>query len=98
MISCRELQNAYIHMYENLRNYIWGFKTVEHLANLEVAIYSSFPDLATVNKEFNALYLDIREMLEEDEDLSASVKEFKDILDNIEGDFYLKLDQVQEVV
>ena len=84
-------------MYTNIRNYIWEFKTVERLANLEIAVYTSFPDVSELKREFSNLYQDIKPVLDEDEEFAKSVKKFKEVLDNITDDFYFKIDQVQEV-
>lgn len=85
-------------MYSQIRNYIWGFNTVEKLANLEIAVYSSFPDISTIQSYFNSLYSDMRDIMSEDEELAEAVNKFKNTLDSLEGDFYVKLNKVQEVV
>lgn len=85
-------------MYKYLRNYIWGFDTVERLADLEVEVYNSFPDISKIQSVFNQLYIDIRSVLDEDEELAQAVNEFKDLIMSIEGEFYLKLDKVQEAI
>lgn len=98
MTSSKEIQNSYINMYKYLRNYIWGFDTVERLADLEVEVYNSFPDISKIQSVFNQLYIDIRSVLDEDEELAQAVNEFKDLIMSIEGEFYLKLDKVQEAI
>lgn len=85
-------------MYTYLRNYIWGFDTVERLANLEIAVYSSFPDIDEIKSIFNTLYVDVKDVLDEDEELAEAVNSFKELIESIEGDFYLKLDKVQEAI
>lgn len=85
-------------MYEKLRNYVWDFDTVEKLANLEVAVYNSFPDISQIQLLFNSLYLDVRQVFDEDEELQEVVDAFKEFIESIEGDFYLKLDKVQEAI
>ena len=85
-------------MYTHLRNYIWGFGTVEKLANLEIEVYSSFPDVKKVQSLFNSLYQDVREVCNEDEELATAVDTFKNLIESIDGDFYLKLDKVQEAI
>lgn len=85
-------------MYSHLRNYIWGFETVQRLADLEIAVYSSFPDLSQIQSSFRSLYNDIREVLSEDEELAEAVNAFKQLIETIENNFYLKLDKVQEAI
>lgn len=98
MSSSKQIQNEYINMYTYLRNYIWGFDTVERLANLEIAVYSSFPDIDEIKSIFNTLYVDVKDVLDEDEELAEAVNSFKELIESIEGDFYLKLDKVQEAI
>lgn len=97
MVSCRELQNAYLNMYKELRNYIWGFNIVENLAELEINVYSAFPDVSKLKVQFNNLYLGIKSVLSEDEELRKSVEAFQESLNNIDDDFFFKLSKVQEV-
>ena len=98
MVSSKELQNEYIKMYTQLRNYIWGFDTVEKLANLEIEVYNSFPDIAKIQSTFNMLYQDVRHIFSEDDELAEAVASFKELIESVDGDFYLKLDKVQEAI
>ena len=97
MLSYNELQSAYVDLYIQLRKYIWDFKTVEHIANLEIAVYRTFPDIADVSQRFNELNVDIRSVSFEDEDLKSAIDAFKEVLDK-DGTLYAKLNQVREVV
>lgn len=85
-------------MYTQLRNYIWGFNAVERLANLEIEVYNSFPDISKIQSNFNALYIDVKDVFEEDEELAEAVNSFKELIESVEDDFYLKLDKVQEEI
>lgn len=98
MISSKEIQHRYVKMYEKLRNYIWGFETVEKLANLEIEVYNSFPDISKIQSFFNSLYQDVKTVFDEDEELAEAVDAFKKFIESIESDFYLKLDKVQEAI
>lgn len=85
-------------MYAQLRNYIWGFNTVERLAELEIEVYNSFPDVAKIKSTFNPLYIDVKDVFDEDEELAEAVNSFKELIESIDSDFYLKLDKVQEAI
>ena len=99
MISSKELQNKYIKMYEGLREYIWPFETVKRLADLEVSVYTTFPSPEQVKTDFNELYLNIRDVLDDDEELKESVEAFKETVETLESEtFYSKLNQVQEAI
>lgn len=97
MRSSVEIQNAYVDLYKQIRKYIWAFSTVEVLAELEVAIYSSFPDIQEIRNKFNQLYQDIREQCMEDEDLNKSVEDLRELIES-DGIFYAKIEKVREVV
>ena len=97
MISSSILQNAYVDMYRQIRNYTWGFRTVENLAELEIAVYTSFPDISEVRTRFNALYLELQDRFEDDEELKSAVNAFKDLIDK-DDTFYAKLNSVREVI
>lgn len=97
MLSYNELQSAYVDLYIQLRKYIWDFRTVEHIANLEIAVYRAFPDIADVSQRLNELNLDIRSILSEDEDLKSAIDAFKEVL-NTDDSLYAKLNKVREVI
>lgn len=99
MISSKELQNEYVKMYEKIREYIWPFETVKRLADLEVSVYTTFPSPEQIKKDFNTLYLDIRDMFDDDDELKEVVEDFKKTIETLESEtFYSKLNQVQEAV
>lgn len=99
MISSKELQNEYVKMYEKIREYIWPFETVKRLAALEVSVYTTFPSPEQIKKDFNTLYLDIRDMFDDDDELKEAVEDFKKTIETLESEtFYSKLNQVQEAV
>ena len=100
MLNSKILQSAYIDLYTELRKYIWDFKTVEKIAELETATYQTFPDIDDVRNKFNSLELDIRSSaidLNEDIDLQQALQEFSEVL-NDDSDIYAKLTQVREVI
>lgn len=97
MLSYIELQTAYIDLYKQLRKYIWDFKTVEKLAELEVLVYQTFPDIDKVSAAFNSLKLDIRDTCMSDEELQTAETAFEDALNSADT-LYAKLNQVNEVI
>lgn len=97
MLSYTEIQSAYVELYIQLRKYIWDFKTVEKIADLEVAVYRTFPDVEDLSKKLSDLNLDIRSTCAEDADLNSAVDNFFDVLDT-EASLYAKLNQVREVI
>lgn len=97
MISALDLRRKYISFYENFRNYIWSFPVIEHLADLEIAIFSACPDIIEIRNILKIIKFDMRDALEEkDEDLDASFEELSDLADESEETYY-KISQVNEV-
>ena len=101
MITTNDLQRLYVDMYKQIREYLWPFRIVEALADLEVACYKAFPDIDEVKKIFTRLSSEIRFQAdkEEDEDLLKSLEKFQKFLDDedkIDG-IYSKLNSVREV-
>lgn len=96
MITSKEFQNPYIELYKAMREYIWEYKTVEYLAELEIAIFNAFPDIQEIRNAFNRLYLDIRDVLDEDEEFKQAVEEFKKVIEE-DHQIYVKIDKVSEV-
>lgn len=97
MIGNKELQAKYNDMYIELRNYIWDFNTVEHLADVEIEVYTIFPDMLKLRNKFNSLFNDMREVYLEDEDLRKAVDAFKNFIETDE-DSWARIEQVREVI
>lgn len=87
MISLQDIQRCYKDLYIAMRSYIWDFNVVQHLAELEEALYSRFPNIDNARCKLNILNNDIRRVCKEDEDLSKSISELKDLLNSSDGIF-----------
>lgn len=97
MLTSPNLQQAYIDMYKALREYIWEFRTVETLANLEIETFVAFPNLLKVKQLYSELKLLTNEVAAEDKELEKSMKKFGDLLENVNS-LYLKPYVVNEVI
>ena len=96
MISCTELQKAYVDMYKEFMNYIWSYPTVVALADLEVSVYQTCPNIEVVRKNFYTLNNLVRYVTFEDDDLKKAMTSFSDKMNESE-DIYCKLVSVNEV-
>ncbi len=96
MITTNDLQRCYIELYKRLRDYLWPFSVVEIIANLEIAVFCSFPDLSEVNSKFNRLCLEIRECAKEDQEMQDAIDSMRKLLSN-ESEVYCKIKNVNEV-
>lgn len=97
MISSLRIQSAYVDLYTQVRKYIWDFATVEKLADLEVAVYKTFPSMEDVSKCFDKLRSDLKSKEKDDEDLKNACDKFKQVIDS-DSETYFKVYQVDEVI
>ena len=97
IIDMHDISYAYIRLYRQLRNYIWPYETVEHIAELEIAIHNRFPNLQDVRKYFNLLCNDIRRSEIKDEDLDRAVEQFKSYIESEGSTVYATLPKTEEV-
>ena len=85
MTNSAELQTAYNKFYANIRNYIWDFKTVESLAELEIGIYKRFPNIEDVKKSLDKLGVKISKTMQDDEDFKRSFEKLKNLLSDTDS-------------
>lgn len=90
MIAAAMIQQAYIDLYKQIRNYIWDYDTVVKLAELEVAAYMAFPDIDKVRYALDQLKIELNssDVYAEDEDLQKAVDDFSETLDGADQVFY----------
>lgn len=103
MITATELQQSYINLYRQLREYLWPFNIVELIAELEIECYSSFPQVSRLRNLFSRLKREIFSDYISDDDeydtlrnvfdkFDATLTDAKDF-----HDIYAKLPSVREV-
>ena len=97
MVNSADIQLAYNYLYECLRNYIWDFRTVQDIAQLEVATYQRIPDLNEVKRYLDRVSVATREIAMEDENLDTALKGFYDAL-LPSNKSYAKIYMVTEVI
>lgn len=96
MLNISELKTAYNRIYRYIRAYEWDFVTVKALADLEISVYKSFPDMNEVRSNFNLLCSLIRNVSYQDDDLCNAIDSFSNLVS--EDCVYSKLYQVTEVL
>lgn len=99
MIQATLLQSYYNKLYKELRKYIWDFKTVEDLAEFEIAVYQRFPDIENIEKTFFKLRRDVTQsdIYKDDEDLQYALDGFEKKLEGADQ-LYADLNTFREVV
>lgn len=99
MTRAEELQNVYVDLYIQFRNYVWNFDTIEALADLETAVYQKFPDIDDIKKKFK----DFKKLVSStgtynnDEELKEAFSEFEDMLDKVE-EIFADIETYEEVI
>lgn len=101
-ITSSDIQVRYEQLYSFLMDYLWEFKVVQALANLEIAIFKRFPDkdemqrcLTILKRDVSLTYNELNDNDEPDfkkafEDLEEAIDEY----DNAGCELY----SVQEVI
>lgn len=97
IIDMNDISYAYIRLYRQLRNYIWPYETVEHIAELEIAVHNRFPNLDDVRNCFYRLCNDINRSEVNDEDLDRAVNQFKSRIEQDDSTVYAILPKTEEV-
>lgn len=76
IINSQDIQNAYMNFYSYMMDYLWNLKVVKNLATLEISIFQRFPDKDEMENALNALEVEIRDTLNDEENPDS--KDFKD--------------------
>ena len=97
MVSYADIRNAYIDLYREMRRYIWDFRIVEQLVEVEIDSFQTCVDMDKLSEDLRLLRQHINEVISDDEDLKDAIDAFQDIVDN-ETETFAKLYQVSEVL
>ncbi|MBQ2856444.1 MAG: hypothetical protein IJE78_04840 [Bacteroidaceae bacterium] len=97
MVSYADIRNAYIDLYREMRRYIWDFRIVEQLVEVEIDSFQTCVDMDKLREDLRLLRQHINEVISDDEDLKDAIDAFQDIVDN-ETETFAKLYQVSEVL
>ena len=97
LISSQDLQNVYEKFYARMRNYLWPYKTLQELAQVEVGIYTRFIDLEKLEADLNRLRISLRDVIDDDDKLRKSFDDLMDIVVSENDGQYSRLPSVQEV-
>lgn len=103
MITATDLQQSYINLYKQLREYLWPFHTVELIAELEIECYSSFPQVNSLRNIYSRLKSEIFSEYISDDDEYRTLKDVFDKFDSTLAeakdfhDIYAKIPSMREV-
>lgn len=89
-------------MYVALRKYIWNFDVVTTLAEIEVIMFTVFPDLSELKDKLDLLERQIGPAIlqsEEDSDIADTISAIKDKISSVKSDdMYYFVNSFKEVV
>lgn len=87
MVSNVDMQKEYVNLYKRLRKYLWDYRFISSFVDFEDSLLCRFPDMKSVRRNLNDLYLMSTYCRRSDEDLEDAFKKFKNLVDNNECDF-----------
>lgn len=101
-ITSKDLQVKYEQLYHFLMQYLWEFQTIQEIANLEIAIFKSFPDKDEMMRCLRHLKQDIfytyNELSEiDEEEFKETVEDLEQAIEDYEG-VGVELYGVEEVI
>lgn len=102
VITSSDIQVRYEQLYQFLMDFLWEFRVVQAIANLEISIFKRFPDKDEMQRCLRALKIEIshtyNEMSQDDDDeFKEAVEDLEDAIDNFE-DPGCELYCVEEVI
>ena len=97
VMTSTRLQQYYNRLYSLLRNYLWEYKTVQEICDLELACYKAIPDLNVVRIALRRVRQSSIDVTRGDEDLKEAFEAFESALHNA-TDVCLKVDVMKEVL
>lgn len=102
VVTSSDIQVRYEQLYKFLMDFLWEFKVVQDLANLEIAIFKRFPDkdemlncLRILKTSISYTYNEMAE--DDDEDFKTAVDKLEEAINNYE-DPGCELYSVEEVI
>ena len=98
MLNSSELQMHYNDLYCALREYIWDIQIVTYIADLEVATYEKFPDVADIKRKLMFLKSRISSSVREDEKRQKAFEKFEDCVNSDNIELYSRIEKPQEVI
>lgn len=96
MIDISKVRTCYTKLYKALVCYTWNINTIQTLAELEVLIFTSFPDVRKLKCVLQQLKMCILRAYNSDDEVHEQFDALQDALDSDE--VFVNLGQIQEVI
>lgn len=98
LLSSYEFQMAYVNLYKILRNYIWDFKVVCQIADLELSCYESCPNIQNIKVRLETLKQSMFNMVRENDELREAFEQFEELIEESNNTYYCPIERVNEVI
>lgn len=96
-ISSQNYRNIYEKLYDQIRNYLWPYKVLEVLADVETDVYNAFIDTDKLRIDFEKLKKAMKDVLIDDPLLQKYVTKMTDLLNEpVETTVFLGIPRVNE--
>lgn len=96
MITSTRIQQYYNKLYTCLRNYLWEYRTVQEICDLELSCYKAIPDLNDIRRSLKRVKQSSMNVARNDEELQEAFEDFESALED-ENDVCLKLNVMEEI-
>lgn len=99
-ISSTMLQKAYVDLYKELRNYIWDFRVVDTLTDLEVETFQTFPNVSQLRRYLLLLKQQVSgtDAMNDNESMNKAFDKFEELLAGDDLTVYSSLETFREVI
>ena len=91
MLIAKHLQRDYNKLYKQLRTIVWPYAIIVEIADLEIAVYKTFPSIAEIRTCLARLKTDCLRLVRDNEDLKEAFEVLEKTLDD-GPEVYAKLD------
>lgn len=96
-MNSSSIQNAYIDFYTVVRNYIWGFATINKLVDIEIESFQTFPDIIRLRNLLSDIRPDLESTMKDDDELKNAFDSFVKLVES-DDKLYSIIDVVREVI
>ena len=96
MITSTRIQQYYNKLYTCLRNYLWEYRVVQEICDLELNCYKAIPNLNDIRVSLRRVKQSAMNIVREDEELQEAFEDFESALED-ETDVCLKINVMEEI-
>lgn len=96
MITSTRIQQYYNKLYTSLRNYLWEYRVVQEICDLELNCYKAIPNLNDIRRSLRRVKQSSINVVRDDEELQEAFEDFESALED-ETDVCLKINVMEDI-